>query len=160
WIFLLPILAGEAQTQSRAADLVLINGHVITMNPRQPTAQAIAIQQERIVWVGSDEEASKLFGRNIRRADLHGATVLPGIIDAHTHMLELGKSLLRLNLKDVSTPEEAVDRVKKQAASAPVGEWILGWGWDEGKWASAYPDNSALSGVSPDNPVLLTGLHS
>src|SRR5215469_9882409 len=54
WIFLLPILAGEAQTQSRAADLVLINGHVITMNPRQPTAQAIAIWQERIAWVGSN----------------------------------------------------------------------------------------------------------
>src|SRR5262249_50714340 len=92
--------------------------------------------------------------------DLQGATVLPGIIDAHTHMLELGKSLLRLNLKDVATEEEAVARVRQKVAVAGPGEWILGWGWDEGKWASHYPDNNTLSQASPDNPVFLVGLHS
>src|SRR5215472_3072802 len=130
------------------------------MDGNQPSAQAIGIRQDRIVWVGKNEEARKLFGEKIRRLDLHGATVLPGIIDAHTHLVELGKSLLRLNLKDVATPDEVVDRVKKRVASAAPGQWILGWGWDEGKWASAYPDNRALSAASPNNLVLLTGLHS
>src|SRR5215469_13920740 len=149
----------SAGQQSQPPDLLLLNGHVITMDGNQPSAQAIGIRQDRIVWVGKNEEARKLFGQSVRRLDLHGATVLPGIIDAHTHLVELGKSLLRLNLKDVPNEQEAIERVKKQVASAKPGEWVLGWGWDEGKWASAYPNNQALSLVSPDNPVYLTGLH-
>jgi hypothetical protein len=148
------------QAQPRHADLLLFNGKVITMDPAQPRAQAIAIQQGRIVWVGADEAGRKLFGRTISKMDLHGSMVLPGLIDAHTHLFELGKSLLRLNLKDVKTEQEMVEQVRKRVASAQPGEWILGWGWDEGKWAAAYPNNQALSRVSPDNPVVLTGLHS
>src|SRR5215510_9638653 len=156
---ILLLSAFSAGQQSPPPDLLLINGHVITMDRNQPSAQAIAIRQDRIVWVGKNEEARKLFGDKIGRVDLHGATVLPGIIDAHTHLVELGKSLLRLNLKDVASPEAAVEMVKKQVASTRTDEWILGWGWDEGKWASAYPDNQALSRASPNNPVLLSGLH-
>jgi predicted amidohydrolase YtcJ len=145
--------------QSPKPDLLLVHGNVVTMNPAKPSAEAIAIAGERIIWVGKDSEAQKLF-RLAQTVDLQGATVLPGIIDAHTHMLELGKSLLRLNLKDVATPEEAVARVRQKVASAAPGEWILGWGWDEGKWAAHYPDNNALSQASPENPVFLVGLHS
>ena len=94
-----------------------------------------------------------------RAIDLHAATVLPGINDAHTHLIELGKSLVRLNLKNVATAQEAVERVKQRVSSAAPNEWILGWGWDEGKWASHYPDNQALSDVSLNNPVYLVGLH-
>src|SRR5215813_5693047 len=158
-LFALFIVVPPAGSRSRHADLLLFNARVITMDPKHPAAEAIAIQQDRIAWVGSNAEARKIFGANVRSVDLHGATVLPGIIDAHTHLVELGKSLLRLNLKDVATPEEAVDRVKERIASAAPNEWILGWGWDEGKWASAYPDNQALSSASPNNPVLLSGLH-
>src|SRR5215467_3314593 len=158
-LVVLLLILQPAVPQSAQPDLVLVNAHVITMAPKQPTAEAIAVRQDRIVWVGTNDEAKK-FSAAVRRIDLHGTTVLPGIIDAHSHLVELGKSLLRLNLKDVATPEEAVDRVKKRVESAAPGEWILGWGWDEGKWASAYPDNQALSAVSPNNPVLLTGLHS
>lgn len=154
------LLAPSAYPQSPKADLLIVHAHVITMNAKQPSAEAVAIQNEHIVWVGNNDDAAKLFPASIRRLDLHGATVLPGIIDAHTHLVELGKSLLRLNLKDVPNEQEAVERVRKQVASARPGEWILGWGWDEGKWASAYPNNQALSLVSPNNPVLLTGLHS
>jgi len=110
---ILLLSAFSAGQQSPPPDLLLINGHVITMDRNQPSAQAIAIRQDRIVWVGKNEEARKLFGDKIRRVDLHGATVLPGIIDAHTHLVELGKSLLRLNLKDVASPEAAVEMVKK-----------------------------------------------
>src|SRR5262249_48837198 len=140
-------------------DLLLLHANVVTMNSAKPTAQAIAVAGERITWVGSDREGQKLFPA-VRTIDLHGAAVLPGFIDAHTHMFELGKSLLRLNLKDVATEEEVVARVRQKAASAAPGEWILGWGWDEGKWATHYPDNNALSQASPDNPVFLVGLHS
>jgi predicted amidohydrolase YtcJ len=141
------------------ADLLLLNGNVITMDQARPVAQAIAIQADRFAWVGSSEEARTFFPRAVRTIDLHGATVLPGLIDAHTHLVELGKSLLRLNLKDVANEEEAVELVKKKVASAAPNEWILGWGWDEGKWASRYPTSKALSDVSPNNPVYLVGLH-
>jgi predicted amidohydrolase YtcJ len=140
-------------------DLLLLHGKIITMDAQRPSAQAIAIQDGRIAWVGSDQEAQKRFALARQTIDLHGATVLPGIIDAHTHLFELGKSLLRLNLKDAATAEEAVAQVRKRAAMAKPGEWIVGWGWDEGKWASHYPDNAALSQASPNNPVYLTGLH-
>jgi len=142
-----------------SADLLILNSHIVTMDAKHLTATALVIQGNRIVWVGDTAEAQKRFPET-RAIDLHGATVLPGINDAHTHLIELGKSLVRLNLKDVATGQEAVERVKQRISSAAPNEWILGWGWDEGKWASHYPDNQALSDVSPNNPVYLVGLHT
>lgn len=151
--------SGHLFSGSRAADLLLRNAHIVTMDQTRPAAQAMAIQGGRIVWLGGNEEEERLFAGTSRIIDLHGATVLPGVIDAHTHLISLGESLLRLNLKDVATEEEVVERVKQKAASTAPNEWILGWGWDEGKWASHYPTNEALSAVSPNNPVYLIGLH-
>src|SRR5213594_4084462 len=141
-------------------DLLLINARIITMEQTRPAAEAIAIQGDRIAWVGTAAEARRRFPDASQIIDLHGATVLPGLIDAHVHLLSLGQSLLRLNLKDVADEKEAVALVKQRVATAAAGEWIVGWGWDEGKWASHYPTNEALSDVSPNNPVFLVGLHS
>src|SRR5215471_7518769 len=141
-------------------DLLFINAHVITIDPSRPAAEAVAIQGERIAWVGTTAEARRRFAGVSQIVDLHGATVLPGLIDAHVHLLALGQSLLRLNLKDVSDANEAVALVKQRVANAVPGEWILGWGWDEGKWAAHYPGNQALSEASPNNPVFLVGLHT
>lgn len=158
-IFLAVVLPVPGSPSSRA-DLVVLNAHIVTMDPQHPVAEAVAIQGERFVWAGSTSEARQRFSTQSRIVDLQGATVLPGIIDAHTHLMELGKSLVRLNLKDVVTPEEAVERVRERAKSTAAGEWILGWGWDEGKWAAHYPDNHALSEATPNNPVYLVGLHT
>ena len=149
----------STQTPSRA-DLLLINANIITMNPRQPAAEAVAISNGRIVWAGSSAEARTLFGNAAETLDLDGATVLPGIIDAHAHLMSLGESFLKLDLKGVATPEEAARRVKEKAETLRSGEWILGWGWDEGKWASRYPTHDLLTEAAPTNPVFLTGLHS
>ena len=129
------------------------------MNDARPSAEAIAIKNGRIVWVGTNADAGKLFG-GAKTEDLRGATVLPGILDVHTHMLNLGQSFLKLNLKDVPTVDGVVERVREAAKTAVPGEWILGWGWDEGKWASPYPTHQKLSEAAPGNPVVLTGLHS
>lgn len=144
--------------QTEKPDLVLHNATILTMNPKQPAAQALAIRGGQVIWVGGEEDSWRLFP-DARRTDLAGATVLPGIIDAHTHLLALGQSLLRLNLKDAATPDEAVARVREKAAKTPAGEWIQGWGWDEGKWAAHYPSNRELSLAAPHNPVFLVGLH-
>lgn len=155
-----PSLWGQTSAaKSSNAELLLLNAHVVTMNDKQPSAQAIAIRGERTVWVGGSDEGKKLYP-TARALDLHGATVLPGLIDAHGHLINLGESLTRLNLKDIPTEKEIVERVKQRAASAAPGEWIVGWGWDEGKWASNYPTNQALSVATPNNPVFLVGLHT
>ena len=149
---LFPVVSLFGQTPS--ADLLLLNAHIVTMNDKQPSAQAVAIHGDRIVWIGNSDQSKKLYPA-ARTIDLHGATVLPGLIDAHTHLINLGESLTRLNLKDISTEKEMVVRVKQRVASAAPGEWIVGWGWDEGKWASNYPTNQALSAATPNNPVFL-----
>src|ERR1700758_4459527 len=120
-------------------DFVLLNGHIVTMDRAMPEVQAMAIQGDLIAWTGTSEAARKMFPAATRIIDLQGATVLPGIIDAHTHLIALGESFLRLNLKDLATEKEILERVKQKAASTRAKTWILGWGWDEGKWASHYP---------------------
>jgi predicted amidohydrolase YtcJ len=152
--------ASSLSAQTSSADLLLLNAHVVTMRDQQPSAEAIAIQGGRIAWVGSTNEARRLYPKPARTMDLHGSTILPGITDAHTHLINLGESLVRLNLKDIPTEKEIIERVKQRVASTAPGEWILGWGWDEGKWASNYPTNQALSGATPNNPVFLVGLHT
>jgi predicted amidohydrolase YtcJ len=86
--------------------------------------------------------------------------VLPGLIDAHTHLTNLGESFLRLNLKDAKTEEDVARLVAERARSAKPGEWITGWGWDEGLWAASYPNHEKLTAAAPANPVYLAGLHS
>jgi len=156
-LLILALLSPLARAQP--ADLVLLNAHAITLSERQPQAEAIAIAAGRILWTGTSAEAKKKFPRS-RKLDLAGATVLPGIIDAHTHLLALGESLLKLNLKDAATPEQAAERVRERVRSAKPGEWILGWGWDEGAWAGHYPTQEILTKAAPDNTVVLTGLHT
>jgi len=153
------VLPQEVSAQSNA-DLLLLNAHVVTMNDKQPAVQAVAIGGGRILWVGSTAEGERLYPKPARAMDLHGATVLPGIIDAHTHLIDLGESLVRLNLKDILTEKEIIERVKQRSALTAPGEWILGWGWDEGKWASHYPTQQALSAATPNHPVFLVGLHT
>ena len=153
-VLILP-LAGWSQP----ADLVLLNGRVVTMNEKQPEAEAVAISGKRIAWLGTNAEARRRFPK-AHTMDVAGATILPGITDAHTHLLSLGESLQKLNLKEVATPEQAAERVRERAKSAASGEWILGWGWDEGAWASHYPSHDLLTQAAPNNPVVLTGLHT
>lgn len=151
--------AGGSSQRPRTADLLLTNGHVLTMNDKLAVTEAIAIRGGRIVWTGTSDAAKRLFSKPGELVDLQGATVLPGIIDAHTHLLNLGESFLKLNLKEVPTEQEIAEKIKERAATTPKGEWILGWGWDEGKWASNYPTHHSISAAAPDNPVFLSGLH-
>ena len=161
------------------ADLLLVGGRVYTfawpepdVNGRpagtaphdsagwRPDAQAIAIRGDRIVFVGQRVDGESYRGPSTRLIDLKGATVLPGLIDSHVHLPELGASLERVNLVGVTTEADAVARVEERAKTTPKGEWIVGWGWDEGAWANKYPDMRLLSARIPDHPVILRGLHT
>jgi predicted amidohydrolase YtcJ len=181
----LALLAGgvaapaQRNTATAPADLLLMNGRVYTLGWGEPDregrpaadaphtaggwhpdAQALAIRGDRIVLVGTNAQAMALRGPRTQTIDVHGATVLPGLVDAHVHIAELGASLERVNLVGVATEAEAVDRVEARARQTSKGQWIVGWGWDEGAWANHYPDMALLSARVPDHPVLLRGLHS
>lgn len=162
-----------------AADLILHNGRVYSMAWAEPStdgrpaadapydsingwrhdATAVAVLDGRIVYVGSDSAALAMQGPSTTLIDLAGNVMLPGLVDAHTHVAELGQSLDRVNLTGVATEAEAVQRIVERAATTPKGEWILGYGWDEGAWANRYPDKRLLSARVPDHPVILRSLH-
>jgi predicted amidohydrolase YtcJ len=141
------------------AERIFINGHIVTMNEAMPEAQAFAVGNGKIVAVGLNENIRRAYP-DLAPTDLHRRTVMPGIVESHVHLLSLGQSFIELDLEGVETPDEVVQQVKERAAKTPPGEWITGWGWDEGAWAKAYPTNQKLSQAAPNNPVWLRGLHS
>ncbi len=126
----------------------------------RPDGDAVVVSGEKITFVGSSTDALKFQGPATRVVDLAGGTVIPGLIDSHTHVFQLGGNLERVNLVGVRTEEEAVALIAERAKSVPKGEWILGAGWDEGAWANHYPDKALLSAAVPDHPVFLASLHT
>ena len=153
---ILSLAPGVLEAQ-RAADLVLTNGRIYTVDITRPTASALAVRGSRIVFVGSDAEAKALTGSATRVVDLQGKTVIPGIIDAHAHLLGLGTSLRNVNLVGATSYAEVVSRVAARARTVKPGEWILGRGWDQTRWATnAFPTHEDLSRALPNNPVVLS----
>ena len=125
-----------------------------------PDAEAIAIRDGRIVYAGTSAGVRAYTGPQTTTITAPAAgAILPGMVDAHVHAFELGVSLERVNLVGVTNEAEAVDRVAARARTVPTGEWISGWGWDEGAWANRYPDMRLLSQRVPNHPVYLRGLH-
>lgn len=138
------------------ADLIVTGGHIYTVDDTRPAAQAFAIRNGVFAFVGSESEAMTLKGPNTRVLDLHGATVLPGLADAHGHLTELGETLHEADLAGSLSYEEAIDRTKDHSGSVPAGEWIMGHGWDQNRWASKqFPTSDALTRAFPNNPVVL-----
>lgn len=150
---LAPGLLGAQST----ADLVFTNGRIYTVDATRPMASALAVRGSRIVFVGSDTEAKALTGAATRVIDLQGKTVIPGIIDAHAHLLGLGTSLRNVNLVGATSYAEVVSRVAARSRTVKPGEWILGHGWDQTRWAnSEFPTHQELSRALPNNPVVLS----
>ncbi len=112
-----------------------------------------------ILFVGSSVDAIQFEGDATRVVDLAGATVIPGLVDSHTHVFGLGALLDQVNLIGVETEEDAVELIAERARSVPKGEWIVGRGWDEGAWANRYPDKALLTAKVPDHPVFMDSLH-
>jgi predicted amidohydrolase YtcJ len=139
------------------AETVLHHGHIITADAKGRIAQALAISNGRIVQVGSDAEIAALIGPQTRVIDLRGRTATPGLIDTHAHILSTGISeLFEIPLGGARSVKDMVNALAARAATTPKGQWILGAGWDEGKFADGrYPTAADLDAVSPDNPVWL-----
>ena len=142
------------------ADIVLINGTILTIDPQDSVAEALAIQAGKIIAVGSKQQILTLTGAHTQVLDLHGRTATPGLIDTHGHYQDGGvDELYNIELTDAKSVAEIVHRVQARVAITKPGEWVLGSGWDEGKLAeNRYVSASDLDKVSPNNPVWLQNI--
>lgn len=144
------------------ADLILRHGTIVTLDPSQPRATALAARGGSIVAVGPDDAVSRLAGPATKIVDLDGWTAVPGLIEGHGHLTGLGRARLTIDVSHEKTWEDVVAAVAKAAAKTPKGTWILGWGWHQDKWVTpprpavdGCPVHAALSAAVPDHPVLL-----
>ena len=137
------------------AELLMLNGKVYTVNHEQSWAEAIAITDGRIIWVGNSDDANQWQGEGTRTIDLGGKMVLPGFQDIHIHPVHSGVSYQQCALFDVEGVELLQQRIKQCAESEP-GEWIRGGGWLVTNFApSGLPDKKLLDEIVPDRPVAL-----
>lgn len=163
-LLLFGITLSQPQPTADPATLVLRNGKIVTVDAALPEARAIAIRGDRIQALSAtDDGIQRYIGPNTQVIDLKGQLAIPGLIESHGHFMGLGSSKMNLDLMDVKDWDEIVAMVAAAAKQAKPGEWILGRGWHQEKWASApkpnvegFPYHDALSKVSPNNPVLLT----
>jgi predicted amidohydrolase YtcJ len=139
-----------------AADLVILNGHVWTVDTRHPRAEALAIVADRIAAVGTTAEISGWIGPGTRAIDAGGKTVLPGLIDAHVHFSSGGAEISGVQLRDAATPDEFSRRISAQARKLREGEWITGGTWDHELWGGTLPTREWIDRLTPANPVLLS----
>lgn len=154
-VVLLSLLAPP--TQVTPAELVLKNGNVYTVNEAQPKAEAIAVRYGRIVFVGANADVKKYEGKGTRVIDLKGATVVPGLTDAHYHFSGVGFRELNLNLEGTMSLADFLAKVKARVEKAKPGEWVTGRGWIETFWKPpVFPTRWDLDRVAPNNPVYLT----
>ncbi len=156
WILLLPAAVAFAQAPPpNAADTILINGKIITVDANDSIAEAVAIRSGKILTVGSKADALKTRGPSTHVIDLHGRTATPGLIDTHLHFQEVD-AIYAIELSGVRDVAEVVQKVRERVSKAKPGEWISGSGWDEGKLAERrYLYASDLDAVAPNNPVWL-----
>jgi predicted amidohydrolase YtcJ len=151
-----PVLS-EAERSRTDADLIFVNGNIYTVNEKQPHAEAAAVKDQRIAFVGSNEEAKKFRSAQARIIDLGGKTVVPGLTDSHCHIFGIGEREMRLNLEGTNSLEDFLARVKERVGKTERGKWITGRGWIETFWKPRqFPTRLDLDKIAPDNPVFLT----
>jgi predicted amidohydrolase YtcJ len=137
-------------------DYIYHNARIYTLDPARPQAEAVAVGGGRVLALGSAAEIKNLYGTaGIETVDLKGATLIPGLNDAHTHFLWWGQSLQKINLAWVDRLEEIVERVRARAEKTAAGAWINGLGWDKNLWGNDFPTKDALDRAAPDHPVAL-----
>jgi hypothetical protein len=142
-----------AQTKP-AADLIIQNAHIWTVDPSLPEAEAVAILGDRIVALGSSAQVDAWRGPQTHVIDVGGKRLLPGFNDAHVHFTDGGSQLDSVDLKDAISPQEFASRIDARAAKTAKGEWVLGGDWDETKWNPAeLPTKELIDAVTPETPV-------
>lgn len=154
-VFCTVAFAGVSGAKANQADSVWLNGKIYTVDGDFSVVSAMAVGGGRILFAGSDEGVREYIGKGSEVVDLNGATVLPGLNDAHLHYLNLGMSKLRIGAHWKSK-EEILALVREAVAKARPGEWIQGRGWNQMVWSPPiFPTREDLDAIAPDVPVVL-----
>lgn len=157
FLFASLVALAPSRATAQAADLIVTNARIYTVDENRPVVEAMAIRDGRVVATGPQLGVMTLRGPNSRVLDLQGRTVIPGMIDAHVHLLNLGNSLRNVDLVGTTSYDEVIARVAARARETPAGAWILGRGWDQNDWGDTrFPTHDALSRAVPNHPVVLT----
>ncbi len=152
----------QCSEKKTPADLVIKGGTIYTVEPGSPTVEAVAVVGDSIVYAGDLKGLTVYEGELTKLIDLQGKTMTPGFIEGHGHFMGLGYNELNLDLMNITSYEEMVEKVKEAVAKAQPGQWIVGRGWHQDKWTKkpeklvkGFQTHELLSEVSPDNPVYL-----
>ena len=134
---------------------ILYNAHIYSFDQARPEASVLVIDRDKVAALGGDE-LLEAFGPRSSREDMAGRVILPGLTDAHIHLMHYALGLKKVDV-ETATKSEALKRVAQRAASTPPGEWILGHGWQQNDWDGNFPTAADLDEVAPEHPVYLTG---
>ncbi len=159
WTASLGLLAGlmVSCASPQTADLVLKNGRIITLDRARPEATVVAVRDDRIAEVGEWPDVQEMIGPSTRVIDLKGKLVVPGLTDAHAHLLGIGLAKAKLDLVGTESETRIAAMVRDQAGRTEGGRWIAGRGWDQNDWKEkCFPSHSSLTKAAPGNPVCLT----
>ncbi|KRF67572.1 amidohydrolase [Bacillus sp. Soil768D1] len=141
------------------ADIVFINGEVITVDQKNKVVEAVAVKGNRISAVGSNQEVKGFIGEETKVIDLQGKTLLPGFIDAHIHLILYGVNQLAVSCKDehIKSIEDLLNDLKEKASTILKGEWIRAWGFNETVVKEKrYPTIAELDAISVEHPIIVS----
>ena len=155
------LLMSTRYNSSLAADIIIVNANIHTIDQAQPHADTVAILGNRILAAGSIQGMQGLRGSKTRVIDAEGRLVLPGFNDAHVHFMSGGFQLSSVDLRDANTPEEFAERIRDFAPKLPPGHWMTGGDWDHERWpAATLPTKELIDQFTPDTPVFVNRLDS
>ncbi|KAM5551683.1 hypothetical protein ABKV19_026502 [Rosa sericea] len=142
--------------RSPAADLVVKNAKIYTIDESLPLADSMAVRNGRILRIGSYSSIQDMVGYGTKELDLKGKIVVPGFIDSHVHLIFGGLQMMRVELHGINSKDEFVKRIKEAVRNAKQGSWILGGGWNDDLWGGELPLASWIDDITPYNPVFLS----
>jgi predicted amidohydrolase YtcJ len=152
------LVVGCSESGPESASLVITGARVWTGDSALPWADAVAVQGENILAVGSTAEIERLIGADTQVIEADGNMLVPGFIDTHVHFLDGGSALASVQLRDAQSPQEFTQRIGDFAAEARPGEWITGGTWDHMNWGGELPNRDWIDAATPNNPVWVTRL--
>ncbi len=137
-------------------DLLFHGGPIYTLDRLRPRAEALLVRDDRIVAAGSEAEVRPLLPGSYDDVPLGGRTIVPGLTDAHIHLLWTGLGHLSVDLDGVADLEEALDQVRQHAARLPADAWVRGHGWNHALWEHRWPDAADLDRATGGRPAMLS----
>lgn len=153
--FLFLLACSTKQDSSPAPDLIVINADVRTVDSTTPRAEAFAVSGGKFAAIGSTDEIQAMAGEDTQTIDAGGVTIIPGLIDGHTHLLMGSGLAIGVDLSEIEDKSEWLRIIRDKAQTLPEGVWILGGAWDHTLSDGILPTKEMLDSVAPDHPVLL-----